>query len=54
MPKTKECPKCGADISDTYEVAEPDVGIFGTGWFCNICNLFVENEEDFDEDYIND
>jgi len=51
MAKVKECPKCGADISDTYEVAEPDVGIFGSGWYCHTCELVVDDEGDDSDDY---
>ena len=40
-----ECPKCGIDISDTYQGAEPDVGIFGSGWYCDACDLFVDRDE---------
>jgi hypothetical protein len=44
-----ECPKCGADISETYQSAEPDVGIIGSGWFCDACEEFVEDDgDDFD------
>jgi hypothetical protein len=41
----KECPKCGADISDSYQEDEPDVGITG-GWFCEVCNLAVGDNGD--------
>lgn len=40
-----ECPKCKADISDTYQGAEPDVGIMGGGWYCDACNLAVNDED---------
>lgn len=43
MPKTVECPKCKADISDSYQPAEPDVGIMRSGWFCDVCDLVVED-----------
>lgn len=46
----KWCPKCDADISDTYQGQEVDVGIMTGGWWCDMCNLFVEEEEaDFDD-----
>jgi len=49
MP-TKSCPKCEADISDTYEGADESVGIFGSGWFCDACDLFVEqDDQDYDD-----
>lgn len=41
-----ECLKCGADISDTYQSAEPDVGIMGSGWYCEACDLVVEDDDD--------
>lgn len=35
------CPKCDADISDSWEPDDPSVGIVG-GWFCDACDLPVE------------
>lgn len=32
------CPKCDADISDSYQPDEPDVGICA-GWYCDNCNI---------------
>jgi hypothetical protein len=50
--RLKECPNCGADISDSYESADPSVGITGTGWFCEACELFVEDDSDpFEGEY---
>lgn len=52
MSRTYECPKCGEDISDTYQSAEPDVGI-GAGWFCDACNEGYGDEDgpdSFDDD----
>lgn len=46
MARNCECPKCGADISDTYQGAEPDVGIMGAGWFCDACDKFVDDDDD--------
>ena len=47
MPRIRECPKCGANISHTYSPAEPDVGIFtSTGWYCGACDLLVEDDDD--------
>lgn len=44
-----ECPKCGEDISDTYQRAEPDVGLFGSGWYCEACDFIVDdNDDDFE------
>ena len=51
MPRPRECPECGEDISTTFESAEPDVGIFGSGWYCDACDLFVEYEYDDEPDY---
>lgn len=48
-----ECPKCGADISDTYEGYDPSVGIMNCGWYCEACNVFVEDDGDeSDYDYV--
>lgn len=40
-----DCPKCKADISDSYQGAEPDVGIMGGGWYCDACDLAVLDED---------
>lgn len=34
------CPKCDADVSDSYEPDDPSVGIVG-GWYCDACDLAV-------------
>jgi hypothetical protein len=38
------CPKCGADVSDTYEPDDPSVGVCG-GWYCNACDLGIGEDE---------
>lgn len=43
--RRKECPKCGADISDSFTDADPDTGIFSAGWFCDACDLPVEADD---------
>lgn len=45
MSRTFECPKCGVDISETYQEAEPDVGIMMGGWFCDACNEGFGDED---------
>lgn len=40
-----ECPKCGADISDSYEPDDWSVGIVG-GYYCDACDLAV-GEDDY-------
>lgn len=47
--RTVECPKCGADISDSYREDEPDVGIVG-GYYCDACDLAVEVEHFYTEE----
>ena len=37
------CPKCGGDISDTYEPDDFSVGILG-GWYCGNCDLPVSED----------
>jgi hypothetical protein len=38
------CPKCDADISESYWPDDPSVGIVG-GWSCDACGLgFAEHE----------
>lgn len=43
--RTVECPKCGADISDSYEGYDPSVGIMMGGWYCEACDLPVADED---------
>ncbi len=38
---TIHCPKCDADVSDSYEPADPSVGIMSGGWYCGACDLPV-------------
>ncbi len=38
------CPKCDADISDTFEGADPSVGI-SAGWYCDACDLAIGEHE---------
>lgn len=49
MPHSKECPKCGGDVSDTYEGYDPDVGIMSGGWYCEPCDLAIVEEDDESE-----
>ena len=51
MPRIFECPKCGADISDSYEEYDPSVGIMSGGWYCNECDEAFADEGDDDDDY---
>lgn len=37
------CPKCEADISDSYEPDDPSVGIVG-GYYCDACDLGVADD----------
>lgn len=47
--RSKECPKCGQDISETYEGYDPSVGIMNGGWYCDACDLAVLEEDYNDE-----
>ena len=42
--KFKECPQCGQDISHTYEPIDEDVGIMSDNWYCEQCDLVVNND----------
>lgn len=37
------CPKCDADIGESYESEDWSVGITA-GWFCDACNLAVGDD----------
>ena len=39
------CPKCKADISDTYEGADPSVGMMTGGYYCQDCDHSVADWE---------
>lgn len=47
MSRDCECPKCGADISDTYEPDDPSVGIYA-GWYCDSCDLGVGDDDGYE------
>ncbi|MFA6180464.1 MAG: hypothetical protein WC696_12700 [Candidatus Methylopumilus sp.] len=34
------CPKCDADVSETYEPDDSSVGVCG-GWYCDACDLGI-------------
>lgn len=38
------CPKCDAEIGDTYEPDDPSCGITG-GWYCAACDLGIAEWE---------
>jgi len=38
------CPKCDADIKDTFEPTDYSVGIYG-GWYCDVCDLAIGEHE---------
>lgn len=39
-----KCPKCNADISESYEPDDFSVGIVG-GWYCDACDLAIGEGE---------
>src|SRR5436190_1410827 len=39
-----KCPKCDADIGETYEPDDPSVGVCG-GWYCDACDLAIGEHE---------
>lgn len=38
------CPKCDADVSDSYEPDDWSVGIVG-GWYCDACDLGISESD---------
>jgi len=43
MTRDCECPKCGADISESYEPDDPSVGVYA-GWYCDACDIAVGDD----------
>jgi hypothetical protein len=41
---TINCPKCDADISESYEPDDWSCGIVG-GWYCDACDLAIGEHE---------
>ena len=41
---TVHCPKCDADITESFEPTESDVGFYG-GWYCDVCDLAIGEHE---------
>lgn len=41
---TINCPKCDADVTDSYEPADYDCGI-NPGWYCDACDLGIGEHE---------
>jgi hypothetical protein len=39
------CPKCDADIGETFEPADFSVGIMSGGWYCDACDFAVGEDE---------
>lgn len=39
-----KCPKCDADVSESYEPDDHSVGIVG-GWYCDACDLGIGEHE---------
>ena len=46
------CPKCEADISESFEPADLSVGIMSGGYYCDACDLPVDegNYEPMEDD----
>ena len=44
------CPKCNADVSDSYQGAEPDVGIMSGGYYCDACDLPIDDDHEPQDD----
>lgn len=44
-----DCPKCNADISESYEPDDPSVGVVG-GYYCDACDLAVGDDHEPRED----
>lgn len=45
MSRQKHCPKCDADISDSYEPDDWSVGV-NAGWYCDACDHGIGDDGD--------
>lgn len=50
MGRPRHCPKCDADVSDSYEPEDQSVGIMSGGWYCSDCDLIIPDEDDPEEE----
>lgn len=49
MMREANCPKCNADVSDSYEPDDWSCGVVA-GWYCDDCNIGIgEGEIGYDE-----
>lgn len=44
MSRSMDCPRCGADITDSYEPDDLSCGI-SEGWYCDACDVAVAGWE---------
>lgn len=44
MSRFMDCPRCGADITDSYEPDDPSCGV-SEGWYCDACDVAVAGWE---------
>lgn len=49
MTRNMNCPKCDADIGESYEPDDPSVGVVG-GYYCDACDLAVGDDHEPMED----
>jgi len=48
--KEKFCPRCEADVSDSYDPPNRARGVMIGTWFCDNCELGIPDEESMLED----
>lgn len=47
MSRSCECPKCGVDISESYEPGDWSTGVVA-GWYCDACDLGVGEDDRYE------
>jgi hypothetical protein len=51
MSRVRLCPLCEADVTDSWQGYDPDVGVMSSSWYCDACDLIIEDDDDGEVDH---